>query len=175
MPAATAGWHQWAGKPQPQIPFTDLSADSFFFSRYLWWENNWTTSASWKTYWNCIAFELGTLCGLFFCAVLFYFMCPLWWDNYRTTSKAPSPGLETEMDTKIIKTETSLHLNLEVFFYFLFFILFYLILYIYIYIYIYIIYVSFTYLLFLFLSLFLLFLILNPLSVSLMPVQLTID
>jgi hypothetical protein len=62
--------------------------------------------------------------------VLFYFMRPLWWDNYRTTSKAPSSGLEAETDTKIIKTETSLHLNLEVFF-FLFFILFYFILFLY--------------------------------------------
>jgi hypothetical protein len=52
----------------------------------------------------------------FFCAVMFDFMCPLWLDNYRTTSETPSPGLETEMDNKIVKTETSLHLNLEVFF-----------------------------------------------------------
>jgi hypothetical protein len=71
-----------------------------------------------KTYWNCIAFELGTLGAVFFVlgyVDLFYFMCTLWWDNYRTTSEAPSPGLETETDTQIIKTETSLHLNLEVF------------------------------------------------------------
>jgi hypothetical protein len=38
----------------------------FFLSRYLWWENNWTTAACWKTYWNCIAFQHGTLCGFFF-------------------------------------------------------------------------------------------------------------
>jgi hypothetical protein len=65
--------------------------------------------------------NLGHLVGFFFvwvCVVLFYFMCPLWWDNYTTTSEAPSPGLDTEMDTKIIKTETSLHLNLEVFFFY---------------------------------------------------------
>jgi hypothetical protein len=90
--------------------------------------------------------------------VLSYFMCPLWWDNYRTTSEAPSPGLEAETDTKIIKTETSLHLNLEVFFFFsfnfLFSILFYFIY----------IYISFFYFLFLFLSLFFLFFIFNPLS-----------
>jgi hypothetical protein len=66
-------------------------------------------------------------------AVLFYFMCPLWWDNYRTTSEAPSPGLETETDTKIIKNEASLHLNLEGSFFYLFFILFYFIFCIYIY------------------------------------------
>jgi hypothetical protein len=63
--------------------------------------------------------------------VLFYFMRSPWWDNYRTTSEAWFPELETEMDTKIIKSETSLHLNLEVFFFFLFFILFYFILFIY--------------------------------------------
>jgi hypothetical protein len=73
------------------------------------------------------------------------------------------------MDTKIIKTKTSLHLNLEGFIYFLFFILFYFILFIYMY------FLSFTYFLFLFLSLYFLFFIFNPLSVSLMPLQLTVD
>jgi hypothetical protein len=48
-------------------------------------------------------------------------MRPLWRDNYRTTSEAPTPGLETETDTKIIKTEFELHLNLEVFWSFVFF------------------------------------------------------
>jgi hypothetical protein len=72
------------------------------------------------------------------------------------------------MNTKIIKTETSLHLNLEIFlnFYFIYF-LFYIILYIF--------FLSFTYFLFLFLSLFFLLFIFNPLSVSLMPFQLTVD
>jgi hypothetical protein len=100
----------------------------------------------WKTYRNCIAFELGTLGG-FFCAVLFYFMCPLWWDNYKTTSEAQSPGLEAEMDTKIIKTETSLHLNLEVYFLFsiFHFVLFY-------FIYIYIFFFHLLIFLFLFIS-----------------------
>jgi hypothetical protein len=32
MPPATAGRQQRAGKPQPQILFTELSPDSFFFS-----------------------------------------------------------------------------------------------------------------------------------------------
>jgi hypothetical protein len=101
----------------------------FSFSPYLSWENNRITPASGKTYWNCIAFELGTLDGFFLCVcvcvcvVLFYFMRPLWWDNYKTTSEAPSPGLETETDIQVIKTEISLHLNLEGFF-FLFSILF---------------------------------------------------
>jgi hypothetical protein len=85
----------------------------------------------------------------FFFAVMFYFMRPLWWDNYRTTSEAPSPGLEIEMDTKIIKTETSLHLNLEVLFFNLFFILFY-------FIYIYI-HISSIYLFFIFILMFTLF------------------
>jgi hypothetical protein len=31
MPPATTGWQQQAGKPQPQIPFTELSPDSFYF------------------------------------------------------------------------------------------------------------------------------------------------
>jgi hypothetical protein len=165
MPPATAGWQQWAGKRQPQIAIHRTVSRLFFFflSPYLWWENNQTTPACWKTYWNYIAFELRTVCRVFlFCfvfCVLFYFMCLLWWDNYRTTSEAPSPGLEAETDTKIIKTETSLHLNLEGFFNFLFFILFYFILFIYF-------FLSFTYFLFLFLSLFFLFFIFNPLSVS---------
>jgi hypothetical protein len=99
MPPATAGSQQWAGKPQPQIAIhRPVSRLFFFLSPYLWWENNWTTHACWKTYWNCIAFELRTLGGLFLCvcAVLFHFMSPLWWDNYRTTSEAPSPGLQAE-------------------------------------------------------------------------------
>jgi hypothetical protein len=53
--------------------------------------NYWTTTAWWMTYWNCIASELGTLCGAFFC-----FFFPLWWDNNRTTSETLSPGLEAE-------------------------------------------------------------------------------
>jgi hypothetical protein len=131
MLPATAGWQQ-AGKPQPQIAIHRPVSRLFFVSPYLSWEKNWTTPACWKTYWKCIAFEVGTLCGIILCvcADLFYFMHPLKWDNYRTTSEAPSPGLEAETNTKIIKTETSLHLNLESFF-FLFFILFYFILFIY--------------------------------------------
>jgi hypothetical protein len=82
----------------------------FFLSPYLWWENNRTTCAWWKTYWHCIAFELGTLCGFFillfvlFCAVLFYFIFPHWWENYRTTPEPPSPGLEAEgQTTKLLR------------------------------------------------------------------------
>jgi hypothetical protein len=118
-----------------------------------------------------------TLCVFFvFCfhAVLFYFMHPLWWNNYRTTSEAPSPWLETEMDTKIVKTKTSLHLNLEVFvlvlllLFFIFYFSFCFIFFIYI-------LLSFTYFLFLFLSLFFSFFIFNPLSDSLRPVQFTVN
>jgi hypothetical protein len=72
---------------------------ALFFSPYLWWENNWTTPAWWKTYWNCIAFELGMLCGVFLafcCFILFCFVFHLWWDNDKTTSDTPSPGLEAE-------------------------------------------------------------------------------
>jgi hypothetical protein len=151
MPPATAGWQQRVGKPQPQIAIhRPVSRLFFFLSPYLWWENNQTTPACWKIYWHCVAFELGTLCGdFFFCAVLFYFMHSLWWENYRTKSEVPSPGLEAETDTKIIKTETSLHLNLEVFFSIFHFVLFY-------FIYIYI-YISFSYLFFIFILIFILF------------------
>jgi hypothetical protein len=72
----------------------------FFFSSYLWWDNNQTTPACWNTYWNCIARELGTLCGvfLFVCFVLccFVLFFPFWWDNNGTTSETPSTGLEAE-------------------------------------------------------------------------------
>jgi hypothetical protein len=69
---------------------------------------------TWDTWWVFVCVCV-CVCG---CVDLFYFMHPLWWDNYRTTSEAPSQGLETETDTQIIKTETSLHLNLEVFWFF---------------------------------------------------------
>jgi hypothetical protein len=69
-------------------------------------------------------FELGTLSGVFFlcvcvcvCRFVLLYASPLM-SNYRTTSEAPSPGLETETDTQIIKTETSSHLNMEVFWFF---------------------------------------------------------
>jgi hypothetical protein len=117
---------------------------------------------TWDTWWG---FVCVCVCV---CVVLFYFMRPLWWDNYRTMSEAPSQGLETETDTQIIKTETSLHLNLEVFFFFkyLLFISFY-----FIFIYRY----FFHLLIFYFYSYLFLFFIFNPLSVSLMHVQLTIN
>jgi hypothetical protein len=100
----------------------------FFLSPYLWWENNWATPACWKTYWNCIAFEHGTLCGVlvlfpFLCGFVLFYVTPLMrqlqnniWD---TVSRIGGWG----MNTKIIKTETSVHLNLEVCsFYILFYI-----------------------------------------------------
>jgi hypothetical protein len=165
MPPATAGWEQQAGagKPQLQIPFSELSPDSFFFLSLPTLDEKTT-----KLYLHAekltetiLHLNLGHFVGGFLCAVLFYFMRPLWWENYRTTSEAPSPGLETETDTKIIKTETSLHLNLEVCFFLISIFHFFLFIYI---------FPSFTYFLFLFLFLFFLFFIFNPLSVSLMPV-----
>jgi hypothetical protein len=75
------------------------------------------------------------------------------------------------MDTQIIKTETSLHLNLEGFFKLIFLLsIFHFVLFYFIYI-----FLSITYFSFLFLLLFFLFFIFNPISVSLMPVQLTVD
>jgi hypothetical protein len=116
-----------------------------FLSPYLWWENNWTTPACWKIYWNCIAFELGTLCGFFFflvlCGFVLFYVTPLM-NNYRT-SEAPSPGLEAEG-----RTPKLLRLKLHC---------------------------IWTWRFFSFLSLFFLFFIFNLLSVSLMPFQLTVD
>jgi hypothetical protein len=144
MPPATADWQQRAGKPQPQIPFTELSTDSLFFSLPIFDEK--TTELhlhAEKLTETVLHLNLEHCEGFFFCAVLFYFMHPLWWDNYRATSEAPSPGLETEMDIKIIKTETSLHLNLEAFF--LIYFPFCFILYIYIYFFHLLIFYFYTY------------------------------
>jgi hypothetical protein len=121
-PPATVGWQQQAGKPQPQ------TAIHRTVSPYLWWENNRTTPACWKTYWNRIAFELGTLCGFFlvlFCAVLFYFIFPLWRDNYRTTSEAPSPGLEAEGRTpKLLRLKLHCIWTWRIFLIYIYFFLF---------------------------------------------------
>jgi hypothetical protein len=167
MPPATAGWQQQAASQSRRWLFIDLSPDSFFSLSYLWWENNQTTHACWKTYWNCIAFELGTLCGGFVCvcAVLFYLMFPLWWEKYRTTSEAPSPGLEAEGETpKLLRLKLNCIWTWRVLF--LFFILFCFILFLYI------LFLSFTYFLFLFISIFFSFFIFktslclsNPFSV----------
>jgi hypothetical protein len=140
---------------------------TFFLSPYLWWENNRTTPACWKTYWNCISFALGGL--LFFVCVSNFVLLsvsPLKrqlqnniWD---TISRIGGWGTNTKEKNK---TEISLHLNLEVFiFYFLFFLFYF-------------IYFFFHLLifLFLFLSLLFLFFIFNPLSVALMSFQLTVD
>jgi hypothetical protein len=104
-----------------------------------------------------------TLWGFFVCvcAVLFYFMRPLWWDNYRTTSEAPSPGLEAETDTKLLRMK--LHGIWTWRFFFILFSIFHIVLFYFIYIF----FLSFTYFLFLFLSLFFLFFIFNLLSISL--------
>jgi hypothetical protein len=123
MPPATAGWQQWAGKPQVQIPFSELSPDSVFFLCLPTFDERTTELhlQAEKFTETVLHLNLGHLVGFFFVrvgVVLFYFMCPLWWDNYRATSEAPSPGLETETDTQIMKTENSLHLNLEIFWFF---------------------------------------------------------
>jgi hypothetical protein len=154
-PAATASWQQWAGKPQPQIAIHRTVSRLFFFPLSLPLmrkQLNYTCMLknllklyciwTWDTLWVFLFFVF----YLFFCAVLFYFMHPLWWDNYRITSEAPSPGLETETDTKIIKTETSFHLNLEGFFSIFHFVLFY-----------FYIYITFIYLFFIFILIFILF------------------
>jgi hypothetical protein len=113
-PPATAGWQQQAASHSCRYH----SQNCLQFSPYLWWEKNRTTPACCKTSWNCIAFELGTLCGFLFFLVVcgfVHFMLPLWWDNYRPTSEAPSPELETEGQTTKLLRQTSLHLKLEVF------------------------------------------------------------
>jgi hypothetical protein len=98
----------------------------FFLSLSLWWDNNWTIPACWKTYWNCIAFELGTLCGGFFvlcCFVLFFSPLMRQWQNYFWDTISRTGGWGTI--TKIIKIETLLHLNLEIFFRLFIFIFYY--------------------------------------------------
>jgi hypothetical protein len=91
------------------------------FSPFLWWHNNRTTPGCWKTYWNCIAFEFGTLCGAFlYCFVLFGFF-HLWWDNNRTTSETPSPGLEAEgLTPKLLKLILNCIWTWRIFYFFIF-------------------------------------------------------
>jgi hypothetical protein len=83
------------GELQPQIDIHKAVSRLFFFSLFLWWDNDRTRTGCWRTNWNCIAFELGIF--LFVCLFLFF---PLWWDNNRTTLQAPTPGLEAEGQTK---------------------------------------------------------------------------
>jgi hypothetical protein len=94
-----------------------------------------------------------------FCAVLFYFgfssLFTLWWDNHRTTSEALSAGLEAEGWTpKLLRLKVYCIWTWRFFF-----------------MYIYFFHLSFYF----YFDLFLIFFIFNPLSVSLMPVQLTVD
>jgi hypothetical protein len=121
MPPATAGWQQRADKPQPQIAIHRTVSRPFFsLSPYLWWENNHTTPACWKTYWNGIAFEHGTLCRFFFFIYVTPLMRQLQNNIWGTISRIG--GWRT--NTKIINTETSLHLNLDFFFLFYYYFLF---------------------------------------------------
>jgi hypothetical protein len=177
MPPATAGWQQQAGKPQPQIPFSELSPDSFFFfvslplmreqPNYTCKLKNllklyciWTWDTRWVL-WVCVCV----------CSFVLLYASPLI-RQLQTTSEASSPGLETETDTQIIKMETSLHLNLEGF------LGFFLIFYFPFYFNSFLIYRNFfIYLFFIFIPIltFFLFLIFSPISVPLMSVQLTVN
>jgi hypothetical protein len=74
---------------------------------------------TWKTYWTCIAFKLGTFCGVlvfggfFFFFFFFCFFSPFF-------GKLQKQLWDWGTNTKIIKTETLLHLNLEfILFYFI--------------------------------------------------------
>jgi hypothetical protein len=103
---------------------------TFFFSLFLWFDNNRTTPACWKTNWNCIDLNLGHFvvgfcccCFVLYCFGLVWFLVvsPLMrqWLNYfwDTISRTGVWGT----NIKIIKTQTLLHLNLEIFFSFIFF------------------------------------------------------
>jgi hypothetical protein len=91
---------------------------------------------------------------LVLCSFVLFYVTPLMRQLQNNISGTISRIGGWGMNTKIIKTETSLHLNLEGFFF-----IFYFILYIYF-------FLSFTYFLFSFLSLFFLFFIFNPLCLS---------
>jgi hypothetical protein len=133
---------------------------TLFFSLFLWWDNNWTTPACWRTYWNCIAFELGTLCGVFFvlCSfVLFWFfqsVSPLMRHPQSYVWSTISRIGSWRMNTKIIKMK-------------LYCIWTWRFIYIYFFIYLFFIFILFIYLF--------IFFIFNPLSVSLMPCKLMVD
>jgi hypothetical protein len=78
------------------------------------------TPEIWKTYWNCIAFELGTLCSVFLFGLVWFFSTLMrQWQNYfwDTISRIGSWGT----NTKIFKPKTLFHLNVEIFFIYFFF------------------------------------------------------
>jgi hypothetical protein len=153
MPPATAGWQQWAGRPQPQMAIHRPVSRLFSLSLPLMRKQpNYTCMLknllklfciwTWDTLW--------VFCFVLCSFVLFYFsplMRQLQNNIWDTISRTGGWGT----NTKIIKTETSLHLNLEIFNFF------------------------FIYLFFIFILIFFLFFIFNPLSVSLMPFQLMVD
>jgi hypothetical protein len=154
----------WAGKPQPQIPFSELSPDSFFFplSLPLMREQpNYTCMLKNLLKLYCILTwdTLGSFFFILFCKLLFYFgfsrLLPLWWDSHRTISEAPYPEMDGEGQTpKLLRLKR----------YWIWTWRFYICIYcIYWFIYFY-----------LFIYYYLLFFIFNPLSFSLMPVQLTV-
>jgi hypothetical protein len=61
---------------------------------------------------------LGHLVEFFFCVYSFVLLYAFPLMRKLQNNWGTSPGLETETDTKIINTETSLHLNLEIFWFF---------------------------------------------------------
>jgi hypothetical protein len=170
MPPATAGWEQQAGEPQPQIPFSELSPDSFLFSLPTFDEKtNKLHLHAEKLSKTVLPLNLGHFVGFFFflfCAALFYFMLPLWRDNYRATSEAASPGLEAEGRTpKLLRLKLHCIWTWGVFFSSIFY---------FILLYIYILF-AFIYLFFIFILIFILFIFYFQSSVSLMPFQLTVN
>jgi hypothetical protein len=170
MPPATAGWQQLAGKPQPQIPFTELSPDSFFFSLSLSLmrkQPNYTCMLKNLTE-TVLHLNLGHFVGFFECVCV----------QFCSTLCIPFDETTIEQhlrhhlqDWKMRQTPKLLRQKLHcIWTWRFFFSIFHFVYYIYIYI-----LLSFTYFLYLFLSLFFLFFIFNHLSVSLMLVQLIVD
>jgi hypothetical protein len=164
MPQATAGWEQWAGKPQPQIAIHRPVSRLFFFSLSTF--NVKTTELhlhAEKLTETLLHLNLGHLVG-FVCVCVCSFILlyvSLWWDSYRRTSEALSQGLDAEGRTpKLLRLKFHCIWTWRFLFFIFYFVLFYCILYIYMYIYIYFFHLLFK---FLFLSLLFLFFIFNPL------------
>jgi hypothetical protein len=106
MLPATAGWQQQGGKPQLQIPFSELSPDFFFLCLPTFDER--TTKLhpqAEKLTETVLHLNLGHLVGFFFCAcvcrfVLLY-LSPLT-RQLQNNIWGTISGLETETDTQII-------------------------------------------------------------------------
>jgi hypothetical protein len=133
-----------------------------FRSPYLWWDNNQTKPASWKTYWNCIAFELGTLCG--FCFVMFWFI--LFFPFDETTTEQHLRHLP--QDWRLRDEHQNCIWTWRFFFYFLLYLFFYFYFYIFFLIYLFFIFIFIF--LFSILSLFLCLFSLRLISTVSLPV-----